>query len=278
MAQSRNTTPTDWSNIADWYDQLVGGAGSEFHQHVVLPGVTRLLSAQAGENVLDVACGQGILGRLLAAKGVKSLGFDAAQELITAARQHAGALPPEQAALATYKMLDAATDLETHLPVNAFDAAACVLALQNINPIQPVCKNVARALRPGGRFVIAMMHPCFRGVKESHWGWDDDAAVQYRRVDRYLIPRKAPIVAHPGRKQSHYTWTFHKPIESYVKALRNAGLLIDAMEEWPSHKNSQPGPRAAAENQARKEIPMFLAIRAIKVALPGQAADADADG
>ena len=46
--------------------------------------------------------------------------------------------------------------------------------------------------------------------------------------------------------------------------MRNAGLLIDALEEWPSHKTSTSGPRAAAENQARKEIPMFLALRARK--------------
>ena len=62
-----------------------------------------------------------------------------------------------------------------------------------------------------------------------------------------------------------YTWTFHKPIESYIKPLRNAGLLIDAIEEWPSHKTSTSGPRAHAENVARKEIPMFMAIRAIKM-------------
>jgi SAM-dependent methyltransferase len=141
-----------------------------------------------------------------------------------------------------------------------------VLAIQNIHPIQPLCEGVAHALKPGGRFVIAMMHPCFRGPKETSWGWDEAEKVQYRRVDRYLLPRKAPIVAHPGKKDSQYTWSFHKPIEAYVKALRNAGLLVDAIEEWPSHKTSGPGPRQAAENQARKEIPMFMAIRAIKVA------------
>ena len=257
--------PTDWSNVADWYDHLVGGAGSEFHQHVVLPGVTRLLHTRNDENVLDVACGQGILGRLLASKGVNCAGFDAAPDLIASAKEYASKLPPDQAARLQYRTLDASRDWSAQYPPAAFDAAACVLALQNINPIQPVCQGVSSTLKIGGRFVIAMMHPCFRGTKESHWGWDDAAKVQYRRIDRYLVPRKAPIVAHPGRKQSHYTWTFHKPIEHYVKALRNAGLLIDAMEEWPSHKTSQPGPRQAAENQARKEIPMFLAIRAIKV-------------
>ena len=89
--------------------------------------------------------------------------------------------------------------------------------------------------------------------------------MQYRRVDRYLVPRKSPIVAHPGKSPDVYTWTFHKPIEAYVRALRNAGLLIDSLEEWPSHKHSDSGPRAAAENAARKEIPMFLALRAVKV-------------
>jgi hypothetical protein len=42
----------------------------------------------------------------------------------------------------------------------------------------------------------------------------------------------------------------------------DAGFLIEALEEWPSLRTSQPGPRAAEENRARREIPMFLGIRA----------------
>jgi len=112
---------------------------------------------------------------------------------------------------------------------------------------------------------MVMMHPCFRSPKETSWGWDEQQKVQYRRINRYLLPRKHPIVAHPGQKTGEYTWTFHKPIEAYVKSLRSANLLIDALEEWPSHKTSTSGPRAAAENTARKEIPLFLAVRAVKV-------------
>jgi SAM-dependent methyltransferase len=140
------------------------------------------------------------------------------------------------------------------------------MALHHFERLEHVYEQVARALKPGGRFVVAMMHPAFRGSKETSWGWDQAKEVQYRRVDRYLLPRKSPIVTHPGKTPDLYTWTFHKPIEAYAKALRNARLLIDALEEWPSHKSSSPGPRAAAENAARKEIPMFLALRAVKVA------------
>ncbi len=256
---------THWENVADWYDRLVGDEGSEYHRKVVLPGVLRLLAPAAGQAVVDVACGQGILCRRLRELDVRVTGVDAAPALIDAARQRG---PAD----VDYRVGDA-RDL-SFLPESGFAGAACVLAIQNIHPIAPVFEGAARVLRPWGRFVVVMMHPAFRGPKETSWGWDEAAKVQYRRVDRYLVPRKTPIVAHPGSAPDVYTWTFHKPVETFVKAARKAGMMIDALEEWPSHKTSEPGPRAAAENRARKEIPMFLALRAVKVpAAPSGAGD-----
>ena len=251
----RKQPTTDWSDVADWYDELVGESGSEYHREVVLPGVLKLLGASAGQNVLDVACGQGVLCRLLQAKGVEASGVDAAGQLIKLAR--------ERSDPAIHYHVGDARDLG-FLPERKYDAAACILSIQNIHPINGVFESVQRVLVPGGRFVMAMMHPCFRGPKSTSWGWEGNT-VQYRRVDRYLIPRKEPIVTHPGKDPKAYTWTFHRPLQAYVKALRAAGLLVDAIEEWPSHKTSGPGPRASAENLARKEIPMFMAIRAISV-------------
>lgn len=270
MSKSRSATdsssiPTAWSDVADWYDQLVGESGSDYHQHVVLPGVIKLLKPQPDQHVLDVACGQGVLTRLLALRGVRVTGLDASRPLIASARDYARKLPADQQKLLDYQVLDASKEFASFLTPASFDSAVCVLAIQNIHPIQPLCQSVCACLKPGGHFVIVMMHPHFRGPKETRWGWDETTGTQYRRVDRYLIPRKAPIITHPGKKDSTYTWSFHKPLEAYIKALRNAGLLIDLIEEWPSHRTSQPGPRQAAENLARKEIPLFMAIRAIKV-------------
>jgi ubiquinone/menaquinone biosynthesis C-methylase UbiE len=250
---------TDWGQVAQWYDQHVGDAGSEYHQKVVVPGTLRLLAPQSGESAIDVACGQGVLCRALHEKGIQVTGVDAATELIVAARERSGE--------AIRYLVGDARDL-SFLPDARFAMAACVLAIQNMHPIAPIFANVSRLLTTQGRLVLVMMHPAFRGPKETSWGWDEENKVQYRRVDRYLTPRKSPIVTHPGSDPHHYTWSFHKPIGEYVKALRNAGLLIDAIEEWPSHKQSEPGPRSAAENQARKEIPMFMAIRAIKHGAP----------
>jgi ubiquinone/menaquinone biosynthesis C-methylase UbiE len=262
------TAATDWGDVADWYDQLVGESGSEYHREVVLPGTLRLLAAKPGDHVLDLACGQGVLCRLLAARGIQTTGIDAAAELIKAARQREIAAPPKLApapiAPIHYHVADAR---ETEfLPAAQFTSAACILAIQNMHPLGPVFTGAARVLKPGGKLVIVMMHPAFRGPKQTQWGWDEAEKIQYRRVDRYLLPRKIPIVTHPGKDPGKYTWSFHKPIEAYVKSLRNAGLLIDAIEEWPSHKTSTSGPRAPAENTAREEIPMFMAIRAVLIA------------
>ncbi len=282
--RSSRSQTTDWSPVADWYDQLVGETGSEYHREVVLPGVLRLLAPQAGQSILDVASGQGVLARLLAAKGVRVTALDASRDLIQLGRDRAKTSspeprPPNLEPSIEFRVADA-RELD-FLPENHFDSAACVLAIQNIHPIQPVFTGIARSLKPNGRLVIAMMHPHFRGHKETSWGWDTEQKIQYRRVDRYLVPRKSPIVAHPGHKTGaggaggaegaggEYTWSFHKPLEMYVRSLRNAGLLVDALEEWASHKTSTSGPRAPAENAARKEIPMFMALRAVKPAAAG---------
>src|SRR5450432_3300097 len=131
---------TDWGNVADWYDQLVGESGSEYHREVVLPGVLRLLDAKPQQKILDIACGQGVLCRILAEKNVEATGVDAAKNLIEMARQRGPA--------SIHYHIGDARNLE-FLPESNFDSAACLLAIQNIHPIAPVFAGVSRALRSG---------------------------------------------------------------------------------------------------------------------------------
>jgi ubiquinone/menaquinone biosynthesis C-methylase UbiE len=264
---------TDWAKVAQWYDALVGDEGSEYQREVVMPGALRLLDFEGrglgGKSVLDVACGQGVFSRQLQGRGAVVTGIDAADELIAAAKER-GSESAAHAGPEINYLLGDARELKG-LDDAAFDLAVCLLAIQNIHPSGAVFKAVSRVLKPGGKFVVVMMHPAFRSPKSTHWGWIPDGekgaagGVQFRRVDKYLTPRKEPIVTHPGMKTGEYTWTFHQPIGEYINEARKAGMLIDAMEEWPSHKVSTSGPRAGAENTARKEIPMFMALRAVKM-------------
>lgn len=235
----------------------MGERGTEYHQQVLIPKTIALLQLQPGQRVLDLACGQGSLCRPLDELGVAVTGVDASTELIKMARQRSSR---------NIRYLEGDARSLPSLEPGQFDAIACVLAVQNMDPLAPVLATCARLLRPWGRLVLVMNHPCFRMPRQSGWGWDPSRRLLYRRMDRYLSDLKVPIQMHPGADPEQHTWSFHRPLQTYVGQLGQVGLWIDTLEEWPSPKHSQPGPRASAENRARAEIPLFLALRAVRVA------------
>jgi hypothetical protein len=70
------------------------------------------------------------------------------------------------------------------------------------------------------------------------------------------------LLVHPGKTNSPKTISYHRSLQDFSKALFKSGFSITRLEEWISHKQSQKGPRQKAEDQARKEIPMFLMLEA----------------
>jgi 2-polyprenyl-3-methyl-5-hydroxy-6-metoxy-1,4-benzoquinol methylase len=252
---------TSWNQVAEWYDTLLEDKGSDHYEDVILPGAMELLRVHSGMSVLDVACGQGILCRRLSAMGARVTGVDAAPKLIEAARARSRDI--------TYEVGDA-RDLGG-LKLGGFDRCACIMALSNFDPMEGALRAMADALKPGGVFVAVITHPCFRVPGESHWGWDEKAKRQYRRTDAYLTPFKREIKMHPGKAAAGKrggevsTPTFHRPIGMYVEMLSKAGLLVSDLREWTSKRAADSGPRAAEENRARVEIPLFLGVRAVKV-------------
>jgi len=244
---------TLWDQASRWYDTLVGAQGTDFQKDIIMPGVFRLLQVGKKDHVLDLACGQGVFSRYLSSKGILVEGLDSSAELLKYARTRSG--PSVR-----YHVGDAGDP--TNFEENRFDGIACLMAIQNIEKIDLLFKSVCRWLKPGKCFVVVMTHPCFRIPRQSHWGWDEEKKLEYRRVDHYLTETNVPILTPPFADSKSFTLTYHRPMQSYISALAEAGLCVDALEEWVSNKKSLPGKRAKAENRARKEIPLFLALRA----------------
>jgi ubiquinone/menaquinone biosynthesis C-methylase UbiE len=205
--------------------------------------------------LLDAACGQGILARQLP-KHVHYAGVDIAEQLIQSAKQRT------KRAQTQFKVGDITQALP--FPPGTFSHASCILALQNIQHGDQAVRQIAQALKPGGRCVFVLNHPCFRIPRQSHWAVDEGQSLQYRRVDRYMSALDIPIQTNPSQgKKSQETWSFHHPLSSYIQWLSQAGLSLTAMEEWCSDKQSS-GASAKRENRARQEIPLFLALAATK--------------
>lgn len=265
---------THWGEVAEWYDRLVGDEGSDFQREVIMPGVLRMLEhrkAHASEYlVLDLACGQGVLGRFLAREGCRVVAIDAAEPLVARARQRnkTDKLPINYVVADVTKLLDETGRPRLSLLPESFDAVTVVLAIQNITPLSAVWQACHRLLKPNGRLVVVMMHPCFRVPQHADWHYDYDAKVQSRIVRKYMSSLDVQIKMHPSHtahgKKPPVTTHFHRPLQAYINTLGNAGLYLDHMEEWTSPKTDEPGPHKAAKDAARKEIPMFMAIRARK--------------
>lgn len=247
---------TSWNNVAKWYDTLQESGGSDHYQNVIIPGTMRLVGPHEGLRILDVASGQGVVSRAMSQLGAEVTGVDAAADLVAAANTRGGG---------TFVVGDARKLGDAKLKPG-FDAATCIMALGNIEPIEPVFEGIARQLKPEGALVFVISHPSFRAPGQTSWGWDESGAQtrQFRRVDGYLSAGQHRISMHPGDAPDVVTWTFHRPLQTYIKALAAAGFLVESIEEWPGQRVSQPGPKAAEENRARQEIPLFLAVRAVK--------------
>lgn len=257
---SRKPIRTSWDPLARWYDGWVGEGGSRHHRELAIPAVLDLLAPKAGEHILDIGAGQGVLAPFIAKAQAHYVGVDASDRLIQLARKHHGRqgtfIQGDARKLASIAALQR----------GAFDGVVFLLSIQDMDPLDDILESAAWALRPGGRAVLLMTHPCFRIPRQSGWGWDEGRKLQYRRVDRYLTPLPVPMKAYPGQ-QSGVTLSFHRPLQDYINSLADQGLLVDQMREIASRMHRPSGPRSKAEDVAHQEIPLFLALRARKVDL-----------
>lgn len=241
---------TSWGHVAPWYERLLQDEDTPQRQ-VILPHLLRLMEIKKTDTVVDVACGSGFFTKAWVEAGAKKvIGTDIGEELIEFAKK----IAPD----ATFQV--ASADAMPDIKKASADKMTMVLALQNIENAQAVCAEVARILKPGGKFYLVLNHPAFRIPRASGWGWDQETWTQFRRVDAYLAESKHRIQMHPGDAPDVTTISFHRPFQYYFKAFNKAGLCVLRMEEWTSHKMSDSGPRADAENVARKEIPMFVCL------------------
>jgi SAM-dependent methyltransferase len=137
--------------VIDW------GDGRYELTAVTLEPVAELLAERlapdAGDRVLDVACGTGNGALAIARRGATAHGVDAAPRLIDVAADRAR--DEDLADRASFAVGDA-----TALPVGdaAFDAAISIFGVM-FAPVAPAAAELRRAVRPGGRVLATVWLP-----------------------------------------------------------------------------------------------------------------------
>jgi SAM-dependent methyltransferase len=231
-----------WEAQAGWWQARVSDGADPEYEEQILPLAAEHLAGAS--RVLDIGCGEGQISRLAVDGGasfVAGVDLTWAQIVVAAAR---GGGPAYARAGATGLPFDDAS----------FDAVVACLVFEHISAVDVAIAEIARVLRPGGRFLFFLNHPL---IQTPDSGWIDDQILdppeQYWRIGDYLVEDERVEEIEPGVLIPF----IHRPLSRYLNALVDHGLHLVRMEE--------PAPPAgflalAEEYEAAATIPRLLLL------------------
>jgi len=230
-----------WDAKADFWDERMG-EGNAFQTMLVGPATERLLALREGEQVLEIACGNGQMARRMAQFGAQIVATDFSQrfvELATARTREAG-LDGQ----VTFQQVDA-TDESALLALGEgrYAAVVCNMALMDMTEVEPLFRAVVRLLAPAGRFVFCIAHPCYNSngirmtLEEEDRGGELVETSAIKVVDYLNIP-PGKGAGMPGEPAPH--WYFHRPLSVLLPLAFTVGLVMDGIEEMAFPPRSDP--------------------------------------
>ncbi|MDR1635530.1 MAG: class I SAM-dependent methyltransferase [Bifidobacteriaceae bacterium] len=189
-----------------------------------------LLGDVRGLKVLEVGCGAAQGARWAASAGALAVGIDLSAGMLAVGR-HLGTdgFALVQAEAAALPFADASFDL-------AFSAFG---ALPFVPSLAAVHREVARVLRPGGRWVFSTTHP-------FAWVFPDSPDPADLRVKRSYFERTAYYELHDAARLSYVE--YHVTLGDQVRALIESGFTLDQLIEpqWPDADGATDGPAGPA--------------------------------
>jgi ubiquinone/menaquinone biosynthesis C-methylase UbiE len=169
------------SDQGQW--QVVGNAAETYERALVpavfaawAPLVVALADPRPGERVLDVACGTGVLTRLVAqrvGRAAKVIGLDLNPGMLAVAAAVTANEPPTSASITWQE----ASATKIPLPDAAFDIVCSQLGLQFFPDRPAALREMYRVMVPGGRLGLMV----WRGIEHSP-GFGSLAAALVRHV------------------------------------------------------------------------------------------------
>jgi SAM-dependent methyltransferase len=179
-----------------------------------------LLGDVAGRDILEVGCGAAQCSRWLAAQGARPVAFDlSAGQLAHARRLDAQTGVPVPLVLADAQRLPFRDEV--------FDLACSAYGgVPFVADSAGVMREVARVLRPGGRWVFSTTHP-FR------WCFLDDPGPKGLVVESSYFDRRAYVEQDDAGRATYVE--HHRTIGDRVREIVAAGLVVDDVvePEWP---------------------------------------------
>jgi 2-polyprenyl-3-methyl-5-hydroxy-6-metoxy-1,4-benzoquinol methylase len=249
---------TVWDANSDAWAGSWPDGGDFNHKHLIIPEVLRFLNPQEGENILDLACGEGNLARILANMECRITGIDISNMLDYAIKK-------EQAdpLNISYKKFDA-REIFNEFGANSFDKIVCNMAIMDMENHKQLFKSIAACLKPNGIFVFSITHPCFAWPVTNTLRLPKDSQRNEDKiwlVDNYFDNRPTTVSIEDFPSPFLY---FPRTISDYVNSLIKSGLQIQEISEPQVDENLvNTFPRHAFRDLDR--IPDFMIVKTQKI-------------
>ena len=235
----------------------MGEGGS---QRVLIGPVTeRLLALQPDELVLDIACGNGAFARRMAQLGARVVASDFSEVFLSSGRSRDDLNMRTGLRIVSCHRRTALLALGE----GCFDAAVCTMGMMDMAVIDPLLSALRRMLKPDGRFVFSVMHPCFNGEGMMKFYEEED------RAGEIVVTRGVKVTTYKGAGVSKGLGIATQPVPQYyfmrtLSALWGAGFragfVVDAVEE-PAFPPSGSSTEQSFGWSAFSEIPPVLITR-----------------
>lgn len=214
----------DWDRSADDYQaehgEFLRDVGFVWSPEGLDEADVRLLGDVRDRRVLEVGSGAGQCARWLRSQGATAVGLDLSlRQLQHSARIDGGT--------GMHVPVVCATATRIPLAERSFDLACSAFgALPFIADVEVVMSEVARVLRPGGRWVFAVTHP-------MRWMFDDDPTERGMRVTRSYFDHTAYVEEDEQGRPSYVE--HHHTLGDWVRAVVSAGFVVEDLvePEWP---------------------------------------------
>ncbi len=207
-----------------------------------------------GERVLDLACGEGYLSRILAEMRANVTGVDISANLLEHARKQSEGLAVEY-------LRDDAQEL-SRLDSDSFDVVICNMALMDIADLDRVLGAVHRVLKSNRKFVFSILHPCFQAPfgpgEEGHVEVDEAGNFVAGRVVRYTEEGKWYT---SGSGMLGTLGSFHRMLSTYLNALIETGFELRGIAE----PTLPPAEYEDLAGQWSSRIPRVLIIESVRL-------------
>jgi SAM-dependent methyltransferase len=203
-----------------------------------------LLGDVDGLDVLEVGCGAGQCSRWLAAHGARVVGLDLSAGMLRAAargRRPGAGYALVQADARALPLADATFDV----------ACSAYGAVPFVADPERIMREVARVLRPGGRWVFSVTHPV-------RWAFPDDPGPAGLTATRSYFDRTS-YVELDGAGGVRYA-EHHRTLGDRVGDLVAAGFTLERLvePEWPEGAEHVWGGWSALRGQLLPGTAVFV--------------------